>query len=169
MSALHLVFADSGSSLRSGSDASPVRPLPTSSPRMSVSISPIRRELFSLVQAAPLTRTRQIPILQIPMVPVRQRPGRSPVRKGAGHLQFVINPSECRKDDRAREGRRRHDQLRVSLLRGRLVHCRRMGQLWNSSPNYGTDSGAFGERLGAAPSAASPRGLQQLAVRSALS
>ncbi len=43
-------------------------------------------------------------------------------------------------------------------------------QLWNSSPNYGTDSGAFGQRLGAAAASRHLRGcLQQLSVRSTLS
>ncbi len=71
--------------------------------------------------------------------------------KGAGHLQFVINPGEIAEKMTVREKVLGGMINSVSLYSATgWLAAAGWEQLWNSSPNYGTDSGAFGERLGAA-------------------
>ncbi len=71
--------------------------------------------------------------------------------KGAGHLQFVINPGQVAEKMTVR------DKVVGGMINSVSLYsavgwftAAGWEQLWNSSPNYGTDSGAFGERLGAA-------------------
>jgi hypothetical protein len=71
--------------------------------------------------------------------------------KGTGHLQFVINPGETAEKMTVREKVLGGMLNSVSLYSATgWLTAAGWEQLWNSSPNYGTDSGAFGERLGAA-------------------
>jgi hypothetical protein len=72
--------------------------------------------------------------------------------KGAGHLQMVVNPGQV-----VDQPMTVHDKIvggmvnSVSLFAATgWLAAAGWEQLWNSSPNYGTDSGAFGQRLGAA-------------------
>jgi hypothetical protein len=71
--------------------------------------------------------------------------------KGAGHLQMVVNPGEVVEKMTVR------DKVVGGMINSVSLYsavgwfaAAGWEQLWNSSPNYGTDSGAFGERLGAA-------------------
>jgi hypothetical protein len=71
--------------------------------------------------------------------------------KGAGHLQMVVNPNEVAQPMTV------HDKVVAGMISSVSLYSATgwlaaagWEQLWNSSPNYGTDSGAFGERLGAA-------------------
>lgn len=71
--------------------------------------------------------------------------------KGAGHLQMVVNPGEVAEKMTVR------DKVVGGMINSVSLYsaigwftAAGWEQLWNSSPNYGTDSGAFGQRLGAA-------------------
>jgi hypothetical protein len=71
--------------------------------------------------------------------------------KGAGHMQMVINPGEVAQPMTVKEKVLGGMVNSVSLYSATgWLAAAGWEQLWNSSPNYGTDSGAFGERLGAA-------------------
>jgi hypothetical protein len=71
--------------------------------------------------------------------------------KGAGHLQMVVNPNEIAQpmtvSDKIESGMISSVSLYSAVG---WLSAAGWEHLWNSSPNYGTDSGAFGERLGAA-------------------
>jgi hypothetical protein len=71
--------------------------------------------------------------------------------KGAGHLQMVVNPNEVAQPMTVRDKVVGGMISSVSLYSATgWLAAAGWEQLWNSSPNYGTDSGAFGQRLGAA-------------------
>jgi hypothetical protein len=71
--------------------------------------------------------------------------------KGAGHLAMVVNPGEIAQPMTVREKVLGGMVNSVSLYSATgWLAAAGWAQLWNSSPNYGTDSGAFGQRLGAA-------------------
>jgi len=80
--------------------------------------------------------------------------------KHAPHLQMIIAPGEVADPMTV------HDKV-VSGFKDSVSFSSGAGwlstagwqQLWNSSPNYGTDSGAFGQRLGAATIRATSEGL----------
>jgi hypothetical protein len=72
-------------------------------------------------------------------------------RPKVGHLSFVINPGEVAQPMTVREKVLGGMINSVSLYSATgWLAAAGWEQLWNSSPNYGTDSGAFGQRLGAA-------------------
>lgn len=71
--------------------------------------------------------------------------------KGTGHLHMVINPGEVSRPMTVREKVLGGMINSVSLYSATgWLAAAGWEQLWNDSPNYGTDSGAFGQRLGAA-------------------
>jgi len=74
-----------------------------------------------------------------------------PTPKHAGHLQMVVAPGEIADPMTVHEkivgGFK--DSFSLFAATGWLAAAG-WEQLWNDSPNYGTDAGAFGQRLGAA-------------------
>jgi len=71
--------------------------------------------------------------------------------KGSTHMNMVINPGEVAEpmSVRAKIISGMTNSVSFYSATGWLAAAG-WEHLWNSSPNYGTDSGAFGERLGAA-------------------
>jgi hypothetical protein len=71
--------------------------------------------------------------------------------KAAAHLQMVVNPGELAQPMTVKDKIVSGMVNSVSLYSATgWFAAAGWEHLWNSSPNYGTDSGAFGERLGAA-------------------
>jgi hypothetical protein len=71
--------------------------------------------------------------------------------KAAAHMKMVVNPGEVAQPMTVREKVLGGMVSSVSLYSATgWLAAAGWEQLWNSSPNYGTDSGAFGQRLGAA-------------------
>jgi hypothetical protein len=80
-----------------------------------------------------------------------QTPPSGPRPKAAAHLKFVVNPGEVAPPMTVREKVLGGMTNSVSLYSATgWLAAAGWEQLWNNSPNYGTDSGAFGQRLGAA-------------------
>ena len=80
-----------------------------------------------------------------------QTPPSGPRPKAAAHLKFVVNPGEVAPPMTVREKVLGGMTNSVSLYSATgWLAAAGWEQLLNSSPNYGTDSGAFGQRLGAA-------------------
>jgi hypothetical protein len=82
------------------------------------------------------------------------------VKKHSPHLQMTVNPGEIADPMTV------HDKVVGGLLDSVSVFSATgwftsagWEQLWNSSPNYGTDAGAFGQRLGAAALRATSEGI----------
>jgi hypothetical protein len=74
-----------------------------------------------------------------------------PKQKRAGHLDMVISPQEVADPMTVHEKIVGGLKDNVSLFSvAGWLGAAGWEQLWNSSPNYGTDAGAFGQRLGAA-------------------
>jgi hypothetical protein len=74
-----------------------------------------------------------------------------PRPKAAPHLKFVVNPGEVAQPMTVR------DKVFGGMINSVSIYSATgwlaaagWEQLWNDSPNYGTDAGAFGQRLGAA-------------------
>jgi hypothetical protein len=90
---------------------------------------------------------------------IEQMPAKTPL-KHAPHLRLVIAPGEIADpmtvNDKVVSGFK--DSVSFSSAAGWLSTAG-WQQLRNSSPNYGTDSGAFGQRLGAATIRATSEGL----------
>jgi hypothetical protein len=80
-----------------------------------------------------------------------QTPPSGPRPKAAAHWKFVVNPGEVAQPmtvrDKVLGGMA--NSVSVYSATGWLAAAG-WEQLWNDSPNYGTDAGAFGQRLGAA-------------------
>jgi hypothetical protein len=74
-----------------------------------------------------------------------------PRPKAAAHMKMVVNPNEVAQPMTVREKVLGGMLSSVSLYSATgWLAAAGWEQLWNNSPNYGTDSGAFGQRLGAA-------------------
>jgi hypothetical protein len=74
-----------------------------------------------------------------------------PRPKAATHMQMIINPGEVAQPMSVRDKVVSGFASQVSLFSATgWLAAAGWEQLLNSSPNYGTDSGAFGQRLGAA-------------------
>ena len=80
-----------------------------------------------------------------------QTPATGPRPKAAAHLKFVVNPGEVAQPMTVRDKvvGGMADSVSLFSATGWLAAAG-YAQLTNGSPNYGTDSGAFGQRLGAA-------------------
>jgi hypothetical protein len=80
-----------------------------------------------------------------------QTPPSGPRPKAAAHLKMIVNPGEVAQPMTVRDKVVSGFTNSVSLFSatGWLASAG-WAQLTNGSPNYGTDSGAFGQRLGAA-------------------
>ena len=71
--------------------------------------------------------------------------------KAAAHMKMVVNPGEVAQPMTVRDKVLGGMVSSVSLYSATgWLAAAGWEHLWNSSPNYGTDSGAFGQRLGAA-------------------
>jgi hypothetical protein len=80
-----------------------------------------------------------------------QTPPSGPRPKAAAHWKFVVNPGEVAQPMTVRDKVLGGMANSVSLFSAAgWFAAAGWEQLLNSSPNYGTDSGAFGQRLGAA-------------------
>jgi hypothetical protein len=87
-------------------------------------------------------------------------PALKPVFKYAPHLQMIVLPGEIADPMSV------HDKVSAGLKNSVSLFsatgwlaAARWGQLTDGSPNYGTDSGAFGQRLGAAAIRSTSNGL----------
>jgi hypothetical protein len=85
-------------------------------------------------------------------------PGSRP--KGTTHMKMVINPGEVTQPMTVRQKVVNGFASQASLFSAAgWLAAAGWEQLLNSSPNYGTDSGAFGQRLGAAAIRGSSQGI----------